>query len=255
MRSELESNETDDTFAVPGLKPDDRLFAELANLAQVPAAGTERLTRGVFYELSCQWIVHSKPPVAVGSNKRALAQLRGSAKLSRELFAIVSNLDQQALKALIYVDCRRDNFGRPPGADKYYPPRPPPEFSNWSKSQWFKIIAEFAELSSEALAFVRAGSPPNPRGRPRRGAFSTIFSRSLVEFTLNLLLDVRAAGGRLTLDKNAGTGTLVEALGLLRPHVRPRFIPNKLPLSTLARVKALDEKIATAPSSIENFRS
>jgi hypothetical protein len=95
----------------------------------------------------------------------------------------------------------------------------------------------------------------NPRGRPRRGTFSQIYSSSLTEFTLNLLLDVRAAGGRFTLDKNTGTGTLVEALALLRPHMRPGLIPNKLPFSTLARVKALDQKIATTPRSTENIQS
>jgi hypothetical protein len=42
---------------------------------------------------------------------------------------------------------------------------------------------------------------------------------------------------------------------LLRPHMPQRFIPNKLPLSTLARVKALDEKIATARPPIENIQS
>jgi hypothetical protein len=98
-------------------------------------------------------------------------------------------------------------------------------------------------------------SPPNRRGRPRHGAFSLLFSGSLTEFTLRLLLAVWAAGGRLTLDKNIGTGTLVEALTLLRPYMRPGVIPNKLPLSTLARVKALDQKIASDPRSTENIRS
>jgi hypothetical protein len=244
-------------------QPDDCLFNDLAELARVPAAGIETLRRGVFYELSLRSMGRS--PVLVGSNKRAITQLRRVAKLFRELDAIVSNLDQQALKAILYVDHRRKEehlrkedrrrgeyrHGQPPR-----PPRPPPE--QWSKSRWPNFpeeIKELAELSSEALTFLRAGPPPKPRGRPRRGAFSTIFSDSLAEFTLYLLLDVRAAGGRLTLDKNAGTGTLVKALELLRPYVPPRSIPNRLPLSTLARVKALDKKIATGPDPIENIQS
>ena len=183
-------------------------------------------------------------------------------KLSRGLSAIIPNLDQQALEALLCVDHYRK---APPGratpgmlVGGRWAPEPPPDFSNWSESRWFnfeRYITELAELSSEALTFVQVVAPPKPRGRPRRGAFSIIFSRSLAEFTLYLLLDVRAAGGRLTLDKNAGTGTLVEALALLRPHLPLRFIPNKLPLSTLAHVKALDKKIATAPHSFENNQS
>jgi hypothetical protein len=57
---------------------------------------------------------------------------------------------------------------------------------------------------------------------------------SLARFTLRLLWDVRANGGRLILDKNRGTGTLLEALNLLRSHLPPGFVPNALPLSTLA---------------------
>jgi hypothetical protein len=56
---------------------------------------------------------------------------------------------------------------------------------------------------------------------------------------------VRAAGGRLKFNKNSRTGTLVEALALLRPYARPGVIPNELP-STLARIKALDTKLAAA---------
>jgi hypothetical protein len=57
---------------------------------------------------------------------------------------------------------------------------------------------------------------------------------------------VEAAGGRLTLDKNRGTGTLVTALSLLREYLPPGFVPKALPLSTLAKAKALDNKITPA---------
>jgi hypothetical protein len=100
---------------------------------------------------------------------------------------------------------------------------------------------------------MRVAHPPNPRGRPRHGAFSIHFSGSLVEFVFRLLLDVRAAGGRLTLDKNASKGTLLDALTLLRPHLPPKFLPSILPLSTLARVKALDQKIASIADPFASF--
>jgi hypothetical protein len=238
-----------------GLQPDDPLFSKLANLAQVSAAGIEELKRGVLVEL----YLHRKMPsgswVAVSSNrrtssrKRALVQLRESAKLSRDLSAIVANLDEQASFALDEVDYRR-RWGPPPVSDVVKLPKSTPY---WPPPDFISQITEFAELSSEALTFMQTSR--RPQGRPRRGAFSQIHSGSLAEFTLKLLLDVRAAGGRLTLDKNGRTGTLVEALALLRPHVRPGLIPNELPMSTLARVKALDQKIATALRSTEVIQS
>jgi len=68
-----------------------------------------------------------------------------------------------------------------------------------------------------------------------------------------LLWDVRAAGGRLTLDKNSGKGTLPETLELLSPHLPPGFIPRVLPLSTLARMKALEKKLAVIQQEEPNF--
>jgi hypothetical protein len=232
--------------AVPDLRPDDRLFAELANLAQVSSAeGLEKLRKAVLLILKWQsrsMLPHKPPP---SSKKRALAQLRKSIKLSRDLSAIVSSLDQQALHALrdVYLRCR-SKFG---DLGHF-------EIPDWPLPNVISQITEFAELSSEALVVART---PRKRGRPHSGILSKFSKelRSLSEFTLALLFAVRAGGGRLTLDKNTGTGTLVEALALLRPHVRPGLIPNNLPFSTLARVKALDQKIATALGLTENIRS
>jgi hypothetical protein len=283
---------TDDKYVHElGLQPDDPLFAKLAKLAQVSAADIERLKRGVSYELHLFSIAPSKSPVSVrvgsnkralaygywraalgyeqprtSSNKRALTQLRGLAKLFGQLSAIVSNLDILASNALVFVDSNREymerNRGRSRDDGPPNPPNPGPEFANWSKAEWFKIIPELAELSSDALTLLQGRGPlsgvfwmpPRPQGRPRHGPFSQISSQNLTEFTLRLLLEVRAAGGRLTLDKNTGTGTLVDALTLLRPH-RPGLIPKKLPMSTLARVKTLDQKIASDPRSTENIWS
>jgi hypothetical protein len=249
IKSNLESHAT----AAPDAQQNNGLVVEIANLAQVPSEGIATLKRGILCELMVNpqhtW---PKSPAAVGSKKRAVAQLRSAAGLLRQLYTILSDLDQQALEALLDVNLDRRNNSQQAARDKGAP-RPPQPFPSLSdfKSSWvgqIEIIAELAELSSEALDFVRRRPPPKPRGRPRRGAFSTWFSNSLVELTFELLLDVRAAGGHLTLDKNACRGTLIEALTLLRPHLTPGLIPRVLPLSTLAKVKALDQKIAATSS-------
>jgi hypothetical protein len=157
---------TDDEYVHElGLQPDDPLFAKLAKLAQVSAADIERLKRGVSYELHICSIVPSKTPasVRVGSNKRALTQLRGLAKLFGQLSAIVSNLDILASNALVFVDSNREymerNRGRSRDDGPPNPPSPGPEFANWSKSEWFKIIPELAELSSDALTLLQGRGP------------------------------------------------------------------------------------------------
>jgi hypothetical protein len=93
---------------------DDCLFAKLADFAQVPAKGIERLRQGVCCELSLLRRMHSKPPSKKepGSNKRALIQLRRLAKFSRELSAIALSLDQQALKLLLHADYLRHHRAR-----------------------------------------------------------------------------------------------------------------------------------------------
>jgi hypothetical protein len=263
---ELESKRApvlDYTRTVPGLKLDHRLFAELANLAEVSSAeGIERLRRGVLYELSHYWVA---PPVAADSEKRALAQLRKLAKVSQDLSTIVSNLDEQALRVLAVTSLglQSSSVMRSQGYFHTFTilklphekdvretigPEPRGTLSDY-RSQ-LKFIPEFAKLSSEAL--MRA-CKPKPQGRPRGGSFSIWRTKAkpLADFTLTLLLDVRAAGGRLTFNKNSRTGTLVEALALLRPYARPGVIPNELP-STLARLKTLDTKLATARWNIQS---
>lgn len=232
----LASGDQNDTFPI------------IANLARVSSAESlKKLRRGIFYAVQMNQVARKSPPVVAGPKKRALIELRKATKLARDLATIASKFDREAQDALIYVQCHRPDYGR------------------WGVGEpYFRIFTEFAELCSEAFTVIRAGTidPPkksNPRGRPRGDMFSFEAPddslADLAEFTLILLLEVRAAGGRLRLNKNTGNGTLVEVLELLRPHVRPGLIPNNLPLSTLARVKALDEKIATAPRSPDVIQS
>jgi len=44
-------------------------------------------------------------------------------------------------------------------------------------------------------------------------------------------------GGSLTLDQNRGTGSLIEAIEILRPCLPEGFVPKALPLKTMQRIK------------------
>jgi hypothetical protein len=222
---------------------DDPLITQIAGLAHVRANGLARLQQGISLELEREWRWHREPQHAHDEFKQgngpARVQLRQLKRLSSELDAAVRNLNSVALFYLqaassgILVKANKE-LGRPlePGGCDF--------------DQIKEMVAALAERASEAVRYSRPTPSRNPVGRRPRGGFGqTVFRPgSLKLFTLRLLWDVRAAGGRLTLDKNSGNGTLPETLKLLSPHLPPGFIPNVLPFSTLASVKALDKKLA-----------
>jgi hypothetical protein len=118
-------------------------------------------------------------------------------------------------------------------------------------------IKLFAGVAAAAAAHAESMVIDEPmrrsRGRPDTGGgWSVVGAGNLKAFTLRILWDVRAAGGHLTLNKNNDevSGTLIKLLERLRPYLPSGLIPAKvLPLSTLSRVKVLDQKIAAAAKS------
>ena len=60
----------------------------------------------------------------------------------------------------------------------------------------------------------------------------------LRELVFSLLSAADGARGEFTLDKNRGTGTLLRALELLRPHLPKGLVPNALPIGTIQKLKA-----------------
>ncbi len=56
-------------------------------------------------------------------------------------------------------------------------------------------------------------------------------------FVIELVRLVHFHGGRTTLDKNYGTGTLIKITDVARPHLPNDFVPDKLKLSRLRRLQ------------------
>jgi hypothetical protein len=54
-------------------------------------------------------------------------------------------------------------------------------------------------------------------------------------------------GGELTFNKNSETGTLAEALDLLRGHVPPGLVPEPLPVATIQRLKTDSRRLREGP--------
>jgi hypothetical protein len=69
------------------------------------------------------------------------------------------------------------------------------------------------------------------------GELPEVRDHRLRELVLRLLSAARNAEGKLTFNKNRESGTLANALGLLRDHLPEGFVPDPLPYSTIQHVK------------------
>jgi hypothetical protein len=86
------------------------------------------------------------------------------------------------------------------------------------------------------LDFSGANTPkprPRRRGRPKGEVKHPILRRLVLD-----LLDVAwFTGGNLSLEKNIGQGTLIEAIDRLERFLPDGAVPRPLPLATLQRIK------------------
>ena len=97
----------------------------------------------------------------------------------------------------------------------------------------FEAIASILVTSVELTKFVASPSLPE-RGRPG-GAAGSGMGRD--HFIMRLEFVTRAAGGKLTLDKNARKGTLIDTLEILRDYLPRGFVRRSVhPYSSYQRV-------------------
>jgi len=78
-----------------------------------------------------------------------------------------------------------------------------------------------------------SSSARRARGRPSGSPANAAF----LKFVRRLLIDVGWAGGRLTLEKNIGRGSLSDIIDELAAFLPEDFVPRPLPTSTLQRLK------------------
>jgi hypothetical protein len=222
------------------------LFAEIIRIARVPDASAQSFCNALNEVSGGVWDSYRYRPLVSWSEERqlrnrALVKLNRFARQASELRENFEKLNEPAksmfMRGAFTVDHRRrladgTRSNRAINTKCYFDPF-------LTKARTLEVIT--SEVVKEMTLYLKPCHRPRgrPRGKPNGGLY-------LPRFVLHFLRDVRAAGGRLTLDKNEGTGTLVDALVLLRPYLPPNFIPNKLPLSSLANVKALDKKIGAS---------
>jgi hypothetical protein len=212
----------------------DKDLLQVAVLANVPAKYQERVRQIISYQIDRErgWpAIESSLDVLI-THKRAIPQLKRLAKLLKELSATLHKPNVSVALALEHVAkyrLIRSTSG--------------PPLDGQELAVYANTTLRLADQVAEALAVRRLSKPRRARGPEadadlKRPGQPGSFKR----FVLRLLWDVEAYGGRLTLDKTKGTGTLIETLALLRPHLPPKFIPKVAPAQTLARIKALAAK-------------
>ena len=216
---------------------DPAVAGAIAALAR--ASNAERLSKAVSCATDAEWWWHIKGSKeaerqdrkAKGWERRARVQLRHIARDARKLHALLQKLDKEALDLLgHFAEEDLDVLGAE-----------------------FDSIAPLLEALSGAASRTRHRLQLPPAKFTCPAWMVKLGPGSFQRFTLYLLWDVKAAGGKLSLDKNAGTGTLIDALERLRTQLPPGFVPAKLPISKLAACKALDKRIPFSELFAQKF--
>jgi hypothetical protein len=100
-------------------------------------------------------------------------------------------------------------------------------------------ISEIEGGIDRFFEWVLGGTEPIRRRAHRRGRRpGAVANRVCENFVGRLLLAAERSGGRLSLEKNIGKGSLIEALHILRAHLPQDVMPSVPSHSTLQRIKS-----------------
>jgi hypothetical protein len=105
---------------------------------------------------------------------------------------------------------------------------------HWS-AEFREIAFRFADRLTSAcgsnISVRRIEEGPRPNSRGRRPG--TVKNPQFSVFVFNLVCDAFYYGGRLTLEKNTPSGSLVNVIDILTPYVPSGFVPDPLPGSSM----------------------
>jgi hypothetical protein len=108
-----------------------------------------------------------------------------------------------------------------------------------STSLFRGIPVEKAIMELELVFNHAIGRHSRRRELPRKWQLlqAGVKDQMLRELVFSLLRAARDNSGELTLDKNLSTGSLLEALDILRPHLPKGLVPKALAASTIQTLK------------------
>jgi hypothetical protein len=98
-------------------------------------------------------------------------------------------------------------------------------------------VWRLAHLFSTAIG--KSLPDPVPANSPKKRDWRqrTVKDVTFENFLTHLFVDVAETGGQLTFTKDSGTGTLIDALDILRPHLPGGVVPEQLPLGRIQKIK------------------
>jgi hypothetical protein len=106
----------------------------------------------------------------------------------------------------------------------------------------------FSTAVGKSLPEAPALSTKKPDWRLR-----TVKDATFDTFLTHLFVDVAETGGKLTFTKQGGSGTLIAALDILRPHLPEGVVPKRLPLGRIQKIKANYPQFYTGYAELEIF--
>jgi ribosomal protein L22 len=175
------------------------VLRQLAELARVPEEKRVEFCRQVSNLVSDMW--------TYDIDRRALVVAKQKKSLSRAIDAL-----QAAKQALADLD-------------------------EESREALKELIVQMELGITMFLACMREESGPARRRAHRRGRRpGTVKNWLFAAFVVKLRIAVRAAGGRLGLQKNIEKGALLEAIKILVSHLPEGLVPKRLSASTLQRI-------------------
>jgi hypothetical protein len=198
----------------------ERVLVWLADLAKVPNDERELFFENIREAVQTTW--EQRDIMKGGPTKAKIEALEQTAS---SLYKLVRNLDSNEREFIKTFLGKRDfAFGRISG-----------------EGGLLQTAYEIAHLFS---VLTGNPSPPYPHQPPpaaRRGKpQGSVKDRAFQDFVFQLDLYASLAGGRLTLEKNIGAGTLLKAIDILARHLPDDVVPEKpLSTTTLQRIKAL----------------
>jgi hypothetical protein len=202
---------------------------KLAHLANVKDLGIEYFCDAISEIINEIW---QKDWRAVAS--RRSARLVAAAKAALTLNKAACNLKQEDRKWLLQILKNGTLASRITMIDgstgQAIPTKQLVELSTWA-------IA--SDLSTAAGIL---GPPPFPGEASHRPGFRRIKDTSLELVVWRLRSFATSCGGSFTFSKRNESGTLVQALEVLRPHLPDRVVPNSLPFSTIERIIVASNK-------------
>jgi hypothetical protein len=175
------------------------VLRQLAELARVPEEKRVEFCRQVSNLMSDMWTYDiDRRALVVAKQKKSLSRAIDALQAAKQALADLDEESREALKELIV-----------------------------QIELWITIF----------LACMREESGPARRRAHRRGRRpGTVRNWLFAAFVVKLRIAVRAAGGRLGLQKNINKGALLEAIEILGPDLPDGFVPKPLSASTLQRI-------------------